>query len=830
MSGSSDDEEELFDIGLTSDHASLINSREKDDNDGVGTLPVHNKRILKTVILFSSFISLGLAVAILGPTIPNLILQVGTGYSQLSFIFLTRGFGYMVGAVVAGFLIERFNPFRLLGFSLALCAIAMVLMPAVKSLQFLILLFILAGFAMGCLDTGGNVMCIQIWGPQSAPYMQALHFSFAIGALVAPLLAKPFIDIPFSGNATALDVVCQLGQSSHSLITEHVDTDVQLSSVSSLTIPPLNTVTKEFTTLPPKDIFTKKQTPEKPVTTKMIPPTTVAQIITTQPGQTTKGQVQTTIEQVKTTIKLFPTTTKPVLTTAEPVPTTAEPVPTTAEPVPTTTEPVPTTTEPVPTTAESVPTTAEQVPTTAEPVPTTTEPVPTTAEPVPANLVHTTIANPISTTFETLIFSTSDHDTPEFTDETLPQIVTATHESLPNNNHLKTKIDTLASSLKQTSPPTTSVDKQTSGKEDGVITTSDAVQETSTADEGTIVTDFSSVNSEGSTVEESSSTKEEEKEKRTTIKVTTKTKQSKTKSKRPKNKSLVRRDIGLSEDLTVNQTDNSPLYDGAKLWNVYGILFFVITLNSIAFFYLSFKGGHYKQSHLSAAKSLAHQNDNTFRLQLLSIMFVFYFLYVGSEVAYGSFIFSYGRFSDLQLDKDQASLLNSLYWGTFAVFRGLAIILARCMSPLTMLLIDLIGCGISSLILVIFKGTNSLALWVGTAVLGASMASLFPSGLSWLGRYIKVTGTAASVLVVGASSGEMAIPFVVGHFFPDWCHPDNNGGKNIQMLMYTMLVVTIFTSFIFLIAYRIAKKRGDRYKGHHLVPDSSMMLELQSTD
>ena len=40
---------------------------------------------------------------------------------------------------------------------------------------------------------GGNVFCIRIWGHQSGPYLQAMHFTFGIGAFIAPLLTKPFL-------------------------------------------------------------------------------------------------------------------------------------------------------------------------------------------------------------------------------------------------------------------------------------------------------------------------------------------------------------------------------------------------------------------------------------------------------------------------------------------------------------------------------------------------------------------------------------------------------------------------------------------------------------
>ena len=53
----------------------------------------------------------------------------------------------------------------------------------------------LAGFGSGNVDTAGNVIILNIWeGRDSGPYMHALHFTFGLGAFLAPLIARPFLD------------------------------------------------------------------------------------------------------------------------------------------------------------------------------------------------------------------------------------------------------------------------------------------------------------------------------------------------------------------------------------------------------------------------------------------------------------------------------------------------------------------------------------------------------------------------------------------------------------------------------------------------------------
>ena len=61
------------------------------------------------------------------------------------------------------------------------------------------------------LVAGGNILLLRLWDEKSGPYMQALHFLFALGSFVAPLLVEPFLahnaipDIPTSHYCNPLD-------------------------------------------------------------------------------------------------------------------------------------------------------------------------------------------------------------------------------------------------------------------------------------------------------------------------------------------------------------------------------------------------------------------------------------------------------------------------------------------------------------------------------------------------------------------------------------------------------------------------------------------------
>ncbi|XP_029351654.1 sodium-dependent glucose transporter 1-like [Echeneis naucrates] len=192
-------------------------------------------------------------------------------------------------------------------------------------------------------------------------------------------------------------------------------------------------------------------------------------------------------------------------------------------------------------------------------------------------------------------------------------------------------------------------------------------------------------------------------------------------------------------------------------------------------------------------------------ITLVVLLFFFFFAYVGAEVAYGSFIFTFAKDYG-HMPQPQAAGLNSLFWATFAACRGLAIFFAACVYPGTMILLSLVGTTVSSLLLCLFSRDTGV-LWVCTGLYGASMATTFPSGISWVEQYTTVTGHTAAVFVVGAALGEMVLPALVGFLlgkFPD--HP---------LLMYLSLITATFTSILFPVMYKLASTPSGQSRKPH---------------
>lgn len=226
-----------------------------------------------------------------------------------------------------------------------------------------------------------------------------------------------------------------------------------------------------------------------------------------------------------------------------------------------------------------------------------------------------------------------------------------------------------------------------------------------------------------------------------------------------------------------------------SMWS-YIVIGSFLLLNSFFFFALYSRSGASKDRARSASEQPLVARHHT---ALVVLLFFFFFAYVGAEVAYGSFIFTFAK-DYAHLSQPEAAGLNSLFWGVFAATRGLAIFFAACLHPGTMIILCLVGSMVSSVLLSLFS-RNSAALWVCSGLYGASMATTFPSGISWLEQYTTVTGHTAAAFVLGAGLGEMVLPALVGFLMGRF--------PKQPLLMYLSLITAIFTTILFPLMYRL---------------------------
>ena len=156
-------------------------------------------------------------------------------------------------------------------------------------------------------------------------------------------------------------------------------------------------------------------------------------------------------------------------------------------------------------------------------------------------------------------------------------------------------------------------------------------------------------------------------------------------------------------------------------------------------------------------------NGNGARVPLVPVVLIMLalFLYVGAEIGFSSWLYTYAI--TLQLaDAVQAAYLTSGFWALFTFGRLLGIWIATRFGSRPILFFDLAGCLLS--LVLIWVAPHSLpVLWAGSMGLGFSMASIFPTVLILAGERLRVSGTVTGWFLLGSGAGGMLLPWLIGN-------------------------------------------------------------------
>ncbi|MFW3616596.1 MFS transporter [Billgrantia antri] len=156
----------------------------------------HGRRV--TLTYFVVFIAIGMCVGLLGPTLPYLADMTGSGMSQIAILFTARALGTMLGSVLSGMLIDRFDGHRVLATMLLLLAAGLAAVPFSQALALLTVVLFLLGLAEVSVNAGANTLLLWTHGPASPPWISALHFCFGLGNMLIPLVLVAVLRQGFS--------------------------------------------------------------------------------------------------------------------------------------------------------------------------------------------------------------------------------------------------------------------------------------------------------------------------------------------------------------------------------------------------------------------------------------------------------------------------------------------------------------------------------------------------------------------------------------------------------------------------------------------------------
>ncbi|XP_054157271.1 major facilitator superfamily domain-containing protein 4A-like [Oppia nitens] len=149
--------------------------------------------LMTTFALYFCYISYGLSYNIWGPTWVELVGLLNSTQKDMSYGNSLMAIGYTIGAFSGLFLHNHINRQLMVAFYLILMALSTSLTPVLKSYTVFMELSIIFGFGEGGFDTACNAWLLEMWLRDNGPYMQALHFMFGLGSLLAPLISIGFL-------------------------------------------------------------------------------------------------------------------------------------------------------------------------------------------------------------------------------------------------------------------------------------------------------------------------------------------------------------------------------------------------------------------------------------------------------------------------------------------------------------------------------------------------------------------------------------------------------------------------------------------------------------
>jgi len=148
---------------------------------------------------------------------------------------------------------------------------------------------------------------------------------------------------------------------------------------------------------------------------------------------------------------------------------------------------------------------------------------------------------------------------------------------------------------------------------------------------------------------------------------------------------------------------------------------------------------------------------------LIVLIALFFFIYVGVEVGFGNWLYTY--VIKLNIASEQmAAYLTSGFWGAFTLGRLITIPFSMTFKPQQLLWLCL-GATLISIAFLFFQGTVLVGLWIGTILLGLSIAAIFPTLLAFADNHMQVTGRITGFFFTGVSLGAMSLPWLIGQFF-----------------------------------------------------------------
>lgn len=220
-----------------------------------------------------------------------------------------------------------------------------------------------------------------------------------------------------------------------------------------------------------------------------------------------------------------------------------------------------------------------------------------------------------------------------------------------------------------------------------------------------------------------------------------------------------------------NSTMTMP-HQESQIWIIYFISGTALLVSATCSFLTYMTGGD--RSVLlhkdGKAKQLATSDKNNspiYRNTITVLMYLFVTVLTALELGCPTYLTTYSV-DYLHWSKPSGALLTAAYFASYSFARAVGIVLIKFFQPSSLLLASCIGAVIFSVPIPFFATYHTPVLWVCIIGLGLSVATVFPTSITWVNSHIVMTGPIMSTFMVASTSGEALSPLVIGTLFTQY--------------------------------------------------------------
>lgn len=168
--------------------ANLSSKSEETPNEIAAHHPMSKNKLLMSIAYMLAMGVCGIVLVALGSTLDDLADNVGRLTTEIGSVFIARGVGAILGAIISAKIYVWFDGNTVMAISLLFITLMICILPANANVTMLHVYFLLLGLGTAITDTGCQIMTRKLHGKTAGPWLGANTVAFGISGAIVPLI------------------------------------------------------------------------------------------------------------------------------------------------------------------------------------------------------------------------------------------------------------------------------------------------------------------------------------------------------------------------------------------------------------------------------------------------------------------------------------------------------------------------------------------------------------------------------------------------------------------------------------------------------------------